>query len=709
MKSGALALMGVAFLALSACGGEGPSSSTQTPISFTIGGTVVGLSGTGLVLQDNAGNNLPVTVNGSFTFAISVTSGGFYNVTVLDQPSTPTQTCIVTNGSGIASANISSIQVACTTITYTIGGMVSGLSGAGLVLQDDAGDNLPVSTNGPFSFATPIASGGPYNVTVLTQPAGPVQSCTVTSGGGIASSNINSVVVSCITATYTVGGTVEGLSGGGLVLQDNTVDNLSIVMNGGFTFPTPIASGGTYSVTVLTQPSGPVQSCIVNNGGGTISATVTNVQIVCAGLWTWVNGSNITNQAGSYGTQGSTSMSNVPGARSGAVSWTDASGDLWLFGGYGYDSIGSPGLLNDLWKYSAGQWTWMSGSNLLNQPGTYGTLGTAAPSNVPGARQNAVSWSDALGNLWLFGGMNALGGTKTLPSYLNDLWRFSGGDWTWMGGSNIANQVGVYGTQGTADPSNVPGARGFASSWTDSDGNLWLFGGGVTLEYFNDMWKYEAGQWTWMSGSNQTNQAGNYGTQGIAAPGNVPGSRGAATVWTDAAGSVLVFGGDGFDATGASGFLNDLWRYSAGEWTWTGGTDAMGQAGTYGTQGIASPGNAPGGREFALSWSDASGNLWLLGGYGVGTPFDSISERGEMGDLWEYRADQWIWVGGSGMVDGTGTYGTLGVASPSDIPGSRDSAIGWTDASGNLWLFGGSGNDSVGNSGDLNDLWEYQP
>jgi hypothetical protein len=530
----------------------------------------------------------------------------------------------------------------------------------------------------------------------------------VTGGAGSVTAKVTDVHVACATLNYTIGGTVQGLSGAGLTLQDNGVDNLLVTANGGFTFLTPIATGGAYRVTVLTQPTGPVQNCNVNNSSGTASGNVTNVQIVCVGLWTWVNGSDIINQVGSYGTQGTTSSSNAPGARTGSVGWIDASGDFWLFGGYGYDSAGNLGLLNDLWKYSAGQWTWISGSSLDNQPGTYGTLGTASPSNTPGARQNAVSWIDTSENLWLFGGMNAIEGIKTPASFLNDLWRYSAGEWTWMGGSNTANQSGTYGTRGTADPNNTPGARGFASGWTDASGTLWLFGGGITFEYFNDLWKYDAGEWTWMSGSNLTNQSGTYGTQGVAAPGNAPGGRGGVAVWTDASGAFWVFGGDGFDSTGATGFLNDLWSYSAGEWTWMGGADVMGQPGTYGTQGIASPSNVPGGREFTVSWTDPSGNLWLFGGNGLTNSSHSTTVRGDLGDLWEYRSGQWIWVGGSDTVSQIGNYGTLGTASPSNIPGSRNSAVGWTDASGNLWLFGGAGFDS-GSPGYLNDLWQYGP
>jgi len=60
--------------------------------------------------------------------------------------------------------------------------------------------------------------------------------------------------------TYTIGGTISGLSGSGLVLQDNSSNNVAVASAAtAFTFSTPIPSGGTYSVTVLTQPSSPAE------------------------------------------------------------------------------------------------------------------------------------------------------------------------------------------------------------------------------------------------------------------------------------------------------------------------------------------------------------------------------------------------------------------------------------------------------------------
>ena len=93
-----------------------------------------------------------------------------------------------------------------------------------------------------------------------------------------------------------------------------------------------------------------------------------------------------------------------PGARVGAVTWKDAAGNFWLFGGYGYDGNANVGFLNDLWEYNGGIWIYVSGSNTANQTGVYGTQGTAASTNFPGGRQEAVGWADATGNLWLFGG-----------------------------------------------------------------------------------------------------------------------------------------------------------------------------------------------------------------------------------------------------------------------------------------------------------------
>lgn len=429
--------------------------------------------------------------------------------------------------------------------------------------------------------------------------------------------------------------------------------------------------------------------------------------------WTWIGGQLDTDFA-VYGTQGAADPANSPGARKGAVSWTDSLGNRWLFGGSGYDASGSSGYLNDLWKYdvTSGTWTWMKGSVAVDQYGTYGTQGIAAPANTPGGRDGAVSWADDSGNLWLFGGN---GCSSSFTGVLNDLWKYdaASGNWTWVKGSNTIAQPGTYGTQGVPDPANTPGGRYGAVSWTDSVGDMWLFGGygraaAGSIRQLNDLWKYSVatGNWTWMKGSNVIDQCGTYGTQGIADAANTPGGRRGAVSWSDISGGLWLFGGDGYAASGGTGYLNDLWKYdvAAGNWIWMKGSNAVGQFGTYGTQGVAAHANVPGGRWLAASCSDSSGSLWLFGGSGFGASGGS----GSLNDFWRYDAatGDWTWMKGSNAVGQSGTYGTQGVAAVTNNPGGRRSTVCWTDSSGSFWFFGGSGYAALG-FGPLNDLWAY--
>jgi N-acetylneuraminic acid mutarotase len=336
----------------------------------------------------------------------------------------------------------------------------------------------------------------------------------------------------------------------------------------------------------------------------------------------------------------------MPGGRYSASSWIDSSGNLWLFGGVGYDSTGGAGNLNDLWRYnpSTGQWTWISGGDVANATGVYGTLGTASASNVPGARYSATSWIDSSGNLWLFGGY---GDDSTgSEGKLNDLWQYSPStnQWTWISGSSGDNAAAVYGTLGTAAAGSVPGARQAASSWIDSSGNLWLFGGyGYDstrhLGYLNDLWQYSptTKEWAWISGGSADNASGVYGTLGTVSAGNVPGGRQAANSWIDSSGDLWLFGGYGYDSTAGLGALNDLWQYkrSTKEWTWASGANLTNATGTYGTQGTASAGGVLGARQAASSWIDSSGDLWLFGGAG-----DGSTGNGYLNDLWRFVRPQ---------------------------------------------------------------------
>jgi N-acetylneuraminic acid mutarotase len=430
--------------------------------------------------------------------------------------------------------------------------------------------------------------------------------------------------------------------------------------------------------------------------------------------WTWMGGSSTVNQSGVYGTRGTPAAGNLPGSRDIATTWTDSSGNFWLFGGFGFDVNGTDLYLGDLWEFnpSTNEWTWMGGSNTAEKGGIYGTLGTPAAGNVPGCRAGASSWTDSSGNFWFFGG-NGCSSLLGIVGNLNDLWEFnpSTNEWAWMSGNSVYGyQSGVYGTLGTPAAGNTPGSRGGASNWTDLSGNLWLFGGsGVgslsDTDYLSDLWEFNpsTSEWTWMGGSNTANQSGVYGTLGTPAAGNIPGGRYSSATWTDPSGNFWLFGGYVYNV----GELNDLWEYntSTNQWAWISGSSAGTQPGVYGTLGTPAAGNMPGGRFGASSWIDSSGNFWLFGGQG----FDAQANCCNLNDLWEFNpsTSEWTWMSGSSTGYQPGVYGTLGTPAAGNVPGGgRDSSLTWTDPSGNLWLFGGL--ESGGSGNRLNDLWRYQ-
>src|SRR4051794_16254969 len=83
-------------------------------------------------------------------------------------------------------------------------------------------------------------------------------------------------------------------------------------------------------------------------------------QSTAANQWTWMSGSStigahcpnsFCGRPGVYGVLGIPAAANVPGSRSDAIAWSDPGGNLWLFGGAGFDAGGTNFLLNDLWEF----------------------------------------------------------------------------------------------------------------------------------------------------------------------------------------------------------------------------------------------------------------------------------------------------------------------------------------------------------------------
>ena len=404
------------------------------------------------------------------------------------------------------------------------------------------------------------------------------------------------------------------------------------------------------------------------------SITITYSQ---AGMWTWMQGSNLQGQIGSYGVQGVASPTNGPPVTYEGCEWTDLSGNFWYYGG----TVGASAM----WKYdpTINMWTWVNGPSSFNNPAVYGIKGIPSPANNPGPKEyGALTWVDKQGDLWVFGGLETIGA----PTSYCDLWKYNiaSNMWTWMNGPGISNPPNSYGTKGIAAASNYPPGRTEGNAcWVDNNGNLWLFGGqtSANVGYLNDLWKYDisTNDWTWIRGSNIPNFIGNYGTTGVASATNDPPAAAQTySKWKDLNGNFWMFSLDF-----GSGARNQTWKYNVTTNQWT--CIAAFIVCSPGIPCLSTATNAPAGRvEARTCWTDKCGNFWLFGGFYTN-------------DLWCYKPlnNEWIFISGS---NGTGSFGAIGVPAASNYPKTTIGAAPYTHNDGSLWFFGGQYN---------NAMWRY--
>jgi len=375
-------------------------------------------------------------------------------------------------------------------------------------------------------------------------------------------------------------------------------------------------------------------------GGNTTLTTIPNDvwkldSFVVPWVWTKVRG-DTTTVLPNYGTQGTAASTNDPsGNRFNHSSWMDLQNNLWVFGG-NTRPASAFNYRNDLWKFNTTtlQWTWIKGNKVANQPSVCGSMGSAASGNTPGARQGAASWTTtipakpaipatlttplipavpAYNQFWLFGGLVATPGIVPVVQDWNDLWMFSNLTSQWICIS--PNQTEQYGTIRVPSGNNIPPARSGASTWTDTNGNFWLFGGTST----NDLWKYDVinSTWTWMSGP-VVGDKGVYGTKGNFTSTNYPGTRGYAMSWTDHLGNFWLAGGSYYHLPADKyRYYSDLWKFNGTNWAWIRGSKFMDLPGNFGTFNTPLAANTPNSRNASATWSDEFGNLFMMGGVGT--------------------------------------------------------------------------------------------
>jgi hypothetical protein len=436
--------------------------------------------------------------------------------------------------------------------------------------------------------------------------------------------------------SFTVSGTVSGLTGTGLVLQNNNADDNTVTANGSFTFTTTIVTGLNYAVTVKTQPNTPTQTCYVNNGSGTMgSANVTNVNIFCSptflpssgavGTIVTLVGTDLTaTQSVSIGgkaaivVNSSTNMLTamvMPGAVTGAVSVTTAAGTTTIPGKFTVSATGIPAK--------------QQGSKLV---------GSGA---VSAAQQGISVAVSADGNTAVVGGSGD-------SSFLGAAWVYtrSGGTWTQQGSKLVSS-----GATGGAQQGN--------SVAVSADGNTAVVGGSGDNSGAGAAWVYTRSGGTW---TQQGSKLVGSGATGAARQGY--------SVTVSADGNTAVVGG-----IADSSFLGAAWVYtrSGGTWTQQGsklvGTDAVGTA----QQGVS----------VAVS---ADGNTAIVGG---------LVDSSSTGAAWVYTRSGVTWTQQGNKLVGIGAVGAAQQGYSVAVSADGNTAVvgGNTDSSntGAAWVYTRSG------------------
>lgn len=259
-------------------------SCTDQP--FTVGGPISGLGNNAGLVLINGSDVLNVAANATgFTMPGTVFFGSNYDVQVQGDP--PGLSCSVANGSGTMGAgNVTGVAISCAAQTYTLGGTITGLTQSGLVLSNGSDTITVASGAGSFTLDVPVPFGAAYDVQVQAQPN--QETCSVSNGvDTMPAGAVSNVTVACSTTTYTIGGSVSGLTRSGLVLLDNAADATSIAANATqFSMHTGIAYGGAYDVTVGTQPYGIDLACAPSSGSGTATGPVSNIAVSCSSVAT---------------------------------------------------------------------------------------------------------------------------------------------------------------------------------------------------------------------------------------------------------------------------------------------------------------------------------------------------------------------------------------------------------------------------------------
>ena len=441
------------------------------------------------------------------------------------------------------------------------------------------------------------------------------------------------------------------------------------------------------------------------NNTGTTSFWVYNLTIK---QWKCIQVKNLVT---SYGQKGVFSATNCPGNRVNSITFTDSSGNLFLFDGGAYQ-------VNDLWKYdiTLQQWAWVSGYNdTSGVMGTLGPIGVASQNYFPASRLTCKPILGNDGMVYIYGGQPTF--TTGADSRTN-LWRYNPttNEWTLLSNKiipiNTSGNGQVLGEIGVEAPANHPGKLVNYTSWFYNN-CLWYFSG--TNESSTDaslvqkkIWKFNLATQQWVCMKNPSTVLGIFGQQQVSDSNNTPPSlidMSNATVINHEAyfigGNEL---GGNSTTTNTFGLHNSLWKYNmlTNEWTWVKGTIFTNRPAFYGKKGVERVDNIPECKRNTLLWND-NGTLKTFGGR---------TSKGSTVEFWNFNTttNNFTWVDGKSLAfnspigsESTSYIDDANVPSIFNLP-AINTTMKWGEKGSKLWYITGYGSASAGINGAM---WEY--
>ena len=396
---------------------------------------VSGLEGSGLALSDGS-DNLPISANGSFAFATEIATGGAYNVTFYTQPANPSQTCVVTNGSGkMGSSNVTNVSVVCTTgvananlngtfkmVRYSFDSEQGGVGDLVSVTFDGAGNFSGSDVHNHFGTVSSDSVSGTYTIAAdgtldISRPGS-----TTT---GRLSANGNTLVASQKTAGY-FPGVLIGIKQGQTNFSNADLIGLYKVVN--FASPSPFDYGGDISnlLTLTFDGAGHYSGTDVQNAYGSINSSATsgtyNVAADGTLTITKTGGSTITGGLSADGSTlvvGQTTSGESPsvqfGIKQGQSNFSNANlTGPYKVAAYHYGDAGDGSDLSDVTFDGAGNF---GATGIQNNVGTVSSSTSAGTYAVAADGTLTVSPMD---DYPIIGGLSADGATVVITQMTSD-------------------------------------------------------------------------------------------------------------------------------------------------------------------------------------------------------------------------------------------------------------------------------------------------